>query len=372
MDTDGINVPDRSPDGSTDVATRMNFDGEAIEGADNPKIVDWEDLQQELARLWSLSSALGKAKERKASLARRLESIIEVRKESIRQHNELEEMKQKLEVKRLALSSSSMDLNKTSENVKNQKDRLSAAIRMLLVAGKTLDAGHQQLQEANRLLSGERGYGNLKNLQKLLRLRQQHMIIQVSTLYPVNGMNEQAFGETIDSHSDGYSNGSPSPNESRPSHSSSLTILGLQLTILPSKKKFFGDKKEVQKSASALGYVAHAVSLISSYLDVPLRYPLRLGGSRSYIHDYAPLVEMTSSDLVANLASTSMIAKPTEFPLFLEGQYTTRATYAIFLLNKDLEQLLNYIGVQSLGPRHVLANLKELMRIIQSEEYICW
>lgn len=78
MDTDGINVPDRSPDGSTDVATRMNFDGEAIEGADNPKIVDWEDLQQELARLWSLSSALGKAKERKASLARRLESIIEV------------------------------------------------------------------------------------------------------------------------------------------------------------------------------------------------------------------------------------------------------------------------------------------------------
>ncbi|XP_064965279.1 vacuolar protein sorting 38 isoform X2 [Musa acuminata AAA Group] len=303
MDTDGINVPDRSPDGSTDVATRMNFDGEAIEGADNPKIVDWEDLQQELARLWSLSSALGKAKERKASLARRLESIIE---------------------------------------------------------------------EANRLLSGERGYGNLKNLQKLLRLRQQHMIIQVSTLYPVKGMNEQAFGETIDSHSDGYSTGSPSPNESRPSHSSSLTILGLQLTILPSKKKFFGDKKEVQKSANALGYVAHAVSLISSYLDVPLRYPLRLGGSRSYIHDYAPLVEMTSSDLVANLASTSMTAKPTEFPLFLEGQYTTRATYAIFLLNKDLEQLLNYIGVQSLGPRHVLANLKELMRIIQSEEYICW
>ncbi|URE07610.1 UV radiation resistance [Musa troglodytarum] len=334
MDTHGINVPDRSPDGSTDVATRMNFDGEAIVSADNPKIVDWEDLQQELARLWSLSSALGKAKERKASLARRLESIIEVRKESLRQHNELEEMKQKLEVKRLALASSSVHFNKTSENVKNQKDQLSAAIRMLLVGGKTLDAAHQQLQEANRLLSGERGHGNLKNLQKLLRLRQQHMIIQVSTLYPVKGMNEQAIGETIDSHSDGYSTVSRSPNESRPSHSSSLTILGLQLTILPSKKKFFGDKKEVQKSASALGYVAHAVSLISSYLDVPLRYPLRLGGSRSYIHDYAPLVEMTSSDLVANPALTSMTAKPTEFPLFLEGQYTTRATYAIFLLNK--------------------------------------
>lgn len=37
---------------------------------------------------------------------------------------------------------------------------------------------------------------------------------------------------------------------------------------------------------------------------------------------------------------------------------------------QDLEQLLNYIGAESLGPRHVLPNLKELMQIILSEEYI--
>ncbi|OAY84653.1 hypothetical protein ACMD2_22014 [Ananas comosus] len=53
---------------------------EDVEGAEAPKVVEWEDLQQELARLWSLVAALGKAKERKETLARRLESIIEVRR----------------------------------------------------------------------------------------------------------------------------------------------------------------------------------------------------------------------------------------------------------------------------------------------------
>lgn len=96
---------------------------------------------------------------------------------------------------------------------------------------------------------------------------------------------------------------------------------------------------------------------------------MRLGGSRSYINDYAPSIEPTPTDSVSNsLLLTNL--KPIEFPLFLEGQDTTRAAYAVFLLNKDLEQLLNFIGVKSLGPRHVLANLKELLRTILSPEFI--
>lgn len=77
-----------------------------------------------------------------------------------------------------------------------------------------------------------------------------------------------------------------------------------------------------------------AVPLIASYLKVPLRYPLRLGGSRSYICDYAPSVEHTSADVASNSSSSPTNLKPIEFPLFLEGQDTTRAAYAVFLLNK--------------------------------------
>lgn len=76
-----------------------------------------------------------------------------------------------------------------------------------------------------------------------------------------------------------------------------------------------------------------AVSLIASYLRVPLRYPLHLGGSHSYIIDHAPSVETTATDFSSSATLPSNI-KSIEFPLFLEGQDTTRAAYAVFLLNK--------------------------------------
>ncbi|KAK8623608.1 hypothetical protein V6N13_064975 [Hibiscus sabdariffa] len=113
-----------------------------------------------------------------------------------------------------------------------------------------------------------------------------------------------------------------------------------------------------------------AVSLIASYLQVPLRYPLRLGGSGSHTNDHAPSVESESSDLSSDTALSANVKK-TEFPLFLECQDTTRAAYAVFLLNKVKLRLLSAKEVVEMhGPRHVLANLKELLRPVQSSEYI--
>lgn len=45
---------------------------------ENVKVIEWEEFEQELARLWSLSSALSEAKERKQSLQQKLESLIQV------------------------------------------------------------------------------------------------------------------------------------------------------------------------------------------------------------------------------------------------------------------------------------------------------
>jgi len=49
-----------------------------VEGIGDPKVIHWEDQQQELARLWSLSAALQSGRDRKAQLAARLESALEV------------------------------------------------------------------------------------------------------------------------------------------------------------------------------------------------------------------------------------------------------------------------------------------------------
>jgi len=58
-----------------------------------------------------------------------------------------------------------------------------------------------------------------------------------------------------------------------------------------------------------------------------------LGASHSYIIDNAPSIELTSSE-ASTSAKPFTNAKHLEFPLFLEGQDTTRAAYAVFLLSK--------------------------------------
>ncbi|GMY26799.1 UV radiation resistance-associated gene protein [Fagus crenata] len=331
------------------------------------KVIEWEEFEQELARFWSLSAALKQANQKKLSLQQSLHALIQVDAGSLKQFNELDEMREKLEAKKKLIEKMSTRSKLAKEDAKKKEERLSVEVRSLLVAGTALSVSRKRLQDSNRLLAGEKGYVRLRNLQKRLRMRQQYMISQVSLLYPVKisvGPAEEQELELFPS-----SSRSGSSTGSKPVNHGSLTILGLHLTMLPFKQmSFFTDKKEVQRSATALGYVAHAVSLIASYLKVPLRYPLRLGGSHSYIIDYAPSIEPTSDSSLNTELSTSK--KHVEFPLFLEGQETTRAAYAVFLLNKDLEQLLNFIGVKSLGPRHVLANLKELLRNVQSADYI--
>ncbi|PPD78358.1 hypothetical protein GOBAR_DD24707 [Gossypium barbadense] len=302
-----------------------------------------------------------------------------VKNESLNKLNELEEMRERLEARKVVMANMSTRCKVATEDAKKQEEMLSTEVRSLLVAGTSLSVARKRLQEANRLLTEERGCVKLKNVQRKLRARQQYMISQVSLLYPVKILVGPAQEQELESYSSSSRLGNPSA--SKPVNQGSLAILGLNLTLLPfTKMSFFTDKKEVQRSATALGYVAHAVSLIASYLQVPLRYPLRLGGSRSYINDHASSIDPASSDLSLDTTLSANV-KLAEFPLFLEGQDTTRAAYAVFLLNKywiqmvckvslsmlfnpqDIEQLLNFIGVKSLGPRHVLAKFEGASKV---------
>ncbi|KAG8074614.1 hypothetical protein GUJ93_ZPchr0006g43211 [Zizania palustris] len=344
-----------------------------VPGADAPKVIDWEDLQQELACVCSLSSALVTAGERKEQIAARLQSAIESRKASVQQDNELAEMRQRLQARADFMWDLKTRTKKVTEDVDDLRKELCIKVRTLSTTSKTLSAARSKLKEADKLISGENGlHGRLKTMERMLHTRQQYMIAQVAHLYPVRPLIEQSpankpsfLNSSIIKSRDAESMAQNNSQNGQPP----LAILGLQLSKLSMKKtSYFSDKTEIQKSATVLGYVAHAVSLIASYLDVPLRYPVRLGGSRSYVLDHSPSIE--SSSLASAIVPLSTNMKTTEFPLFVEGQEATRSAYAIFLLNKDIEQLLNHIGAESLGPRHVLANLKQLTTIIQSQQYI--
>lgn len=52
--------------------------GTVVPDQDNAKVIEWEDFEQDLARLVSLSSALNEVKEKKRSLQQKLEDLIQV------------------------------------------------------------------------------------------------------------------------------------------------------------------------------------------------------------------------------------------------------------------------------------------------------
>lgn len=62
--------------------------------------------------------------------------------------------------------------------------------------------------------------------------------------------------------------------------------------------------------------------LLAAYLSVPLCYPIQCRGSRSVIVD-----------------EISMMKGPRAFPLWGKGVDRYRFDYAVFLLNKNIEQV---------------------------------
>ncbi|OJI95928.1 hypothetical protein ASPVEDRAFT_122485 [Aspergillus versicolor CBS 583.65] len=98
--------------------------------------------------------------------------------------------------------------------------------------------------------------------------------------------------------------------------------------------------------AAALGYTAHLVYLLSFYLSIPVPYPI---------------TPYLSNSLIQDLVSTSLPQRT--YPLHpVNVQY--RFEYGVFLLNKDIEFLLNKQGLRVLDIRHTLPNLKYLLYVL--------
>lgn len=119
-----------------------------------------------------------------------------------------------------------------------------------------------------------------------------------------------------------------------------FTIAGIHL---PNSKFDDIDRELV---AAALGYTGHLVYLLSFYLSVPLPYPIKPYMSSTFIQD--PV--------------SSGLSRRT-FPLYpVNVQY--RFEYGVFLLNKNIEVLMNRFGLRVLDIRHTLPNLKYLLYVL--------
>jgi hypothetical protein len=128
-----------------------------------------------------------------------------------------------------------------------------------------------------------------------------------------------------------------------PNHPLSFTIRGLPLP----NSDFESSDVDEDTVAAALGHVAHLVYLLSFYLSTPLLYPVQPQSSTSFIRD-----------------PVSLMPGPRTFPLYAKASVYYRFDYAVFLLNKDIEQLMSRYALKALDIRHTLPNLKYLLYVL--------
>ncbi|XP_041864636.1 UV radiation resistance-associated gene protein [Melanotaenia boesemani] len=121
---------------------------------------------------------------------------------------------------------------------------------------------------------------------------------------------------------------------------SDYVICGVKL---PNSEDF--QAKDDGSVAVALGYTAHLVLMISSFLQIPLRYPVIHKGSRSSIRD-------TITDRLTE--------KEREFPLYSRGE-RFHFEYGVYLLNKNIAQLRYQHGLTTPDLQQTLPNLKNFL-----------
>lgn len=124
-----------------------------------------------------------------------------------------------------------------------------------------------------------------------------------------------------------------------------FTIRGL---VLPSV--FAINHFDTTQIAAALGYVAQVLVCLSRYLDVTLPYPITVCGSQSYITDEISLIKHGS----------------TKFPLWTRGALLYRVEYALYLLHKDIDELMVSLGLAVADLKQTLANLQNILLVVSS------
>ncbi|XP_077197350.1 UV radiation resistance-associated gene protein isoform X2 [Paroedura picta] len=236
---------------------------------------------------------------------------------------------------KLRLTSTSNELKKESEclqlkilvlrnELERQKKALDQEVALLhkkqstlYEQGKAFEEEYQKLQTDKEPLQELRQECTAKREQFLktnaqLTIRCRQLLSELSYIYPIN-LNDQK----------------------------DYFICGVKL---PNSEDF--QAKDDGSIAVALGYTAHLVSMISFFLQVPLRYPIIHKGSRSTIKD--------------NI-NDKLTEKEREFPLNPKGGEKLQFEYGVYLLNKNIAQLRYQHGLVTPDLRQTLPNLKNFL-----------
>ena len=146
-----------------------------------------------------------------------------------------------------------------------------------------------------------------------------------------------------------------------------------------------GPPMDVDATAAALGFVAQVVVRLEVYLGIALPYePFPCGSTSTIFDPLSPAKELGLSSSSGSMngrnkstaegsAESTGFDTPTPethpfrlFPLYQHGSQSKRFRWAIYLLNKDIEELMQHSGCKVIDPRTTLVNLKYLLSVLAS------
>ncbi|XP_058446596.1 UV radiation resistance-associated gene protein [Malaya genurostris] len=212
-----------------------------------------------------------------------------------------------------------------------EKDRIKGRIRKLQLKLGTMTDNN--IDRESTLMASYRNYGKEKEClyqQKLAYANEKETYRDLKT--KVLGARHRLLRSLneiyrINKHSNGICTINDVPLPNAESYTDSTPALALSV---------------------ALGYVAHAVLMCSSTLNIPLRNPIKYEGSRSKMIDCVKVLPTADR----------------EFPLYCRsGPPTNALMYAVYLLNQNISQLKYCLYLSRDDPRATLNNLNDILNV---------
>lgn len=284
-----------------------------------------------LLRLAKLDDSIQDALDTRDKLAEDLENLLQANKEALEDRDRVAEAEDRLKTIDFAKKVVEKQVDKARRQ--QEEKRASLRNRRQLIAD---DTRHRQAQQSEMAkLRPE-----LPNLQaehevkgKAIANQRRRICENLQSCYPVIPIPKQPLSFSIrDLHL---------PNSDDLDTESSETV------------------------GAALGYAAHVISRLSQYLSQPLAYPIHFRGSTSSISDPISLLKTNASTTHRYNEEDALRL----YPLHNKGVPRFRFEYGVFLLNKNIQVLLETVySVRVIDIRHTLPNLKYLLYVATAGE----
>lgn len=359
-----------------DIEERMGRQGNTEK---QPIVVTWTKLEESMAKLSSSHSFLQDKLGLRDTLGAQLHAKLKEREQRQQNEEQLELLQQRVNSYQRMLATAKEDATREKEQLNNAVDNLQFQLKDLLTSSRALTAARTRLKEAEILLSQKAGE-RANVLFQALSWRRRRMICQVAAIYPLLIQQQSTSGYLDKSDS---SIADLQGRESAVRHvvaekvgkginalvEPKFTVCGLRI---PDVKKLSqettGNKAEQERFSAAFGYIAHTILLIASYLDVRLPYLVHQMGSTSRICDHPSLLSVTVDTLPARGAPAGgpLTGSGEEYPLYFEGQDSIAVPKAIALLNKNIAELFQAVGLALVEPGETTRNLHYLLMAVRT------